>query len=75
MCRWGMQVLSRGIVFIDLAIAQIATLGVIAADRFGFGPEGWVAQAAAVSVALLGALLLTWMERRWPAASIPPASG
>jgi len=62
----GMQVLSRGIVFIDLAIAQIATLGVIAADRLGFEPEGWVAQAAAVSAALLGALLLTWTERRWP---------
>ncbi len=38
----GIQVLSRGIVFIDLAIAQIATLGVIAADRVGFEPEGWV---------------------------------
>ncbi len=62
----GMQVLSRGIVFIDLAIAQIATLGVIAADLFGFEPEGWVAQAAAVSAALLGALLLTWTEKRWP---------
>lgn len=62
----GMQVLSRGIVFIDLAIAQIATLGVIAADRAGFEPEGWVAQAAAVSAALLGAVLLTWMEKRWP---------
>ncbi|GAO37210.1 zinc/manganese transporter permease [Sulfuricella sp. T08] len=62
----GMQVLSRSIVFIDLAIAQIATLGVIAADRMGFEPEGWVAQVAAVSAALLGALLLTWMERRWP---------
>jgi len=62
----GMQVLSRGIVFIDLAIAQIATLGVIAADRLGFEPEGWVAQVAAVSAALFGALLLTWMERRWP---------
>jgi len=62
----GMQVLSRGIVFIDLAIAQIATLGVIAADRLGFEPEGWVAQIAAVSAALLGALLLTWTERRWP---------
>ena len=62
----GMQVLSRGIVFIDLAIAQIATLGVIAADRLGFEPEGWVAQVAAVSAALLGALLLTWTERRWP---------
>ena len=62
----GMRVLSRGIVFIDLAIAQIATLGVIAADRLGFEPEGWVAQAAAVSAALLGALLLTWTEKRWP---------
>lgn len=62
----GMQVLARGIVFIDLAIAQIATLGVIAADRFGFEPEGWVAQAAAVAAALLGAALLTWTEKRWP---------
>lgn len=62
----GMQVLSRGIVFIDLAIAQIATLGVIAADRMGFEPEGWVAQAAAVTAALAGAALLTWTEKRWP---------
>src|SRR5690242_4498192 len=62
----GMQVLARGIVFIDLAIAQVATFGVIAADRFGFEPEGWVAQAAAVASALLGAALLTWTEKRWP---------
>ena len=34
----GTQVLDRGIVFIDLAIAQIAGLGVIAADAFGM-PE------------------------------------
>jgi zinc/manganese transport system permease protein len=62
----GIQVLARGIVFIDLAIAQIASLGVIAADRMGFEPEGWIAQAAAVSAALLGAALLTWTEKRWP---------
>ncbi|MCX7176558.1 MAG: metal ABC transporter permease [Proteobacteria bacterium] len=62
----GMQVLSRGIVFIDLAIAQIATLGVIAADMAGFEPEGGVAQVAAVAAALLGAALLTWTEKRWP---------
>ncbi len=62
----GMQVLDRGIVFIDLAIAQIAGLGVIAADAMGL-PEGGVAvQAAAVSAALLGAWLLTWTERRAP---------
>jgi zinc/manganese transport system permease protein len=62
----GMQVLARGIVFIDLAIAQIATLGVIVADRFGYEPDGWLAQGAAVTAALLGAALLTWTEKRWP---------
>lgn len=62
----GTQVLDRGIVFIDLAIAQIAGLGVIGADALGL-PEGGVAvQMAAVSAALLGALLLTWTERRAP---------
>lgn len=62
----GAQVLERGIVFIDLAIAQIAGIGVIAADAMGLEPQGWAVQAAALSAALLGALLLTWTERRWP---------
>lgn len=63
----GMQVLKRGIVFIDLAIAQVAGLGVIAADRLGWEPQGLAVQTAALAAALLGALLLTWTERRWPA--------
>jgi zinc/manganese transport system permease protein len=62
----GQQVLNRGIVFIDLAIAQVAGLGVTAASAFGFEPEGWGVQAAAVGAALLGALLLTWTEKIWP---------
>lgn len=62
----GQQVLNRGIVFIDLAIAQVAGLGVTAASSFGFEPEGWRVQAAAVGAALLGALLLTWTEKIWP---------
>jgi zinc/manganese transport system permease protein len=61
----GMQVLKRGIVFIDLAIAQIAALGVIVAGMAGF-EQGWAVQLAAGAAALLGALLLTWTERRWP---------
>jgi zinc/manganese transport system permease protein len=62
----GARVLDKGIVFIDLAIAQIAGLGVIGADALGL-PEGGVAvQAAAVTAALAGALLLTWTEKRWP---------
>jgi zinc/manganese transport system permease protein len=62
----GMQVLARGIVFIDLAVAQIAGLGVIAADRLGFEPQGWAVQLSAVSAALLGAALFTYTEKRWP---------
>lgn len=62
----GQQVLARGIVFIDLAIAQIAGLGVIAADTLGWEPQGYAVQIAAVSAALVGALLLNFTERRWP---------
>jgi len=62
----GLQVLNRGIVFIDLAIAQVAGLGVTAADAFGFEPEGWRVQVAAVGAALIGALVLTWTEKKWP---------
>jgi zinc/manganese transport system permease protein len=62
----GQQVLARGIVFIDLAIAQIAGLGVIAANALGWEPQGFAVQIAAVSAALLGALLLTFTEKRWP---------
>src|SRR5260221_8653050 len=36
----GMQVLDRGIVFIDLAVAQIPGEGVILADYLGSHPSG-----------------------------------
>lgn len=62
----GTQVLDRGIVFIDLAIAQIAGLGVIAADAAGLPEGGMAVQVAAVVAALLGALVLTWTERKAP---------
>src|SRR3982750_518754 len=62
----GMQVLARGIVFIDLAIAQIAGCGVLLADRFGFESEGVAVQVSALLAALAGALLLTWTEKIWP---------
>jgi zinc/manganese transport system permease protein len=60
----GIQVLERGIVFIDLAIAQIAGLGVIAADAMGLPTGGVMVQVAAVCAALAGAGLLTWTEKR-----------
>ena len=45
----GAQVLKRGIVFIDLAIAQIAGLGVIIAGMAEFDPQGWMVQIAAAT--------------------------
>jgi zinc/manganese transport system permease protein len=62
----GMQVLARGIIFIDIAIAQIAGLGVLVADALGFEAQGIAVQVSALGAALAGALLLTWSERRWP---------
>ena len=63
----GIQVLNRGIVFIDIAIAQIAGVGVIAASFFGYEEQALAVQISALGAALLGALLLTWTEKRWPA--------
>ena len=62
----GQQVLRRGIVFIDLAIAQVAALGVIVAHSVGFELTGWETQLAAVVAALAGAMLMTWTERKRP---------
>lgn len=60
----GQQVLARGIVFIDLAIAQVAGLGVIVAHTAHLDTLGWGTQIAAVAAALLGALLLTFTEHK-----------
>lgn len=63
--RFGQEVLKRGIVFIDLTIAQIAALGVIIATVLGW-QAGWLVQLSAMSAALLAAALLQWTERFWP---------
>ena len=63
----GRLVLERGIVFIDLAIAQVAGLGVVAASVMGWEPQGWSVQFSAAIAALLAAIGLLWSERRIPA--------
>ena len=61
----GQEVLRRGIIFIDLAVAQIAGLGVIAAGGFGLEVHGMAAQIAAFAAALIGGVLLSWTDRRF----------
>ena len=62
----GRQVLQRGIIFIDLAIAQFAGLGVIAAHVMHLDSPGYTVQLMAYGTAVLGAFLLYWCERHWP---------
>lgn len=60
----GMEVLKRGIVFIDLAIAQMASLGVILAVFLGFEPHSWQTQLCALLLALLAGLGLSALEKQ-----------
>lgn len=60
----GQEVLRRGIIFIDLAIAQLAGLGVILIHSLMHDPQNWQIQLAAASSAVTGAWLLAWTERK-----------
>ncbi|MEN7973892.1 MAG: metal ABC transporter permease, partial [Verrucomicrobiota bacterium] len=61
----GHEVLRRGIIFIDLAVAQIAAFGVLLAALLEWRST-WAVQTTAIGMALLGAWLLSWTGRRWP---------
>ena len=67
----GQEVLKRGIIFIDLAIAQIAGLGVLAAGVMGWEEHLWAVQISAVTAALLASAGLSWTEKRWPESQEP----
>lgn len=62
----GIVVLRRGIIFIDLAIAQIAGLGAVAAGLFWDEPSWWVVQGTALSGAVGAAVFFRLVERYWP---------
>jgi zinc/manganese transport system permease protein len=61
---FGMRVLQRGVIFADLAVAQIAGLGVVIAGLLNLTDRPLLVQLVAVASALCGAALLAWIERR-----------
>lgn len=62
----GIEVLRRGIIFIDLAVAQIAGLGLVVASRMAHDPGLWLLQGMALAFALIAGLSFRWAERRMP---------
>ena len=62
----GMIVLNRGLIFIDIALAQVAALGVVFASLMWGASSIWVVQLCAVAAAIGCAAILTWTDSRWP---------
>ncbi|MCR4821019.1 MAG: metal ABC transporter permease [Elusimicrobiales bacterium] len=60
----GQEVLRRGIIFIDLSLAQIAAMGAIFAGMLELNL--FATQACALSCALLGGLFFKAMEKHFP---------
>ncbi|MGC2166369.1 MAG: metal ABC transporter permease [Gallionella sp.] len=61
---FGIKVLERGVIFADLAVAQIAGLGVVIAALLNLADQPVMVQAIAATSALFGAALLAWIETR-----------
>jgi zinc/manganese transport system permease protein len=60
---FGMKVLERGVIFADLAVAQIAGLGVVIAGLLDLAERPLLVQLIAAASALCGAALLALIER------------
>jgi zinc/manganese transport system permease protein len=61
---FGNHVLRRGIIFVDLSLAQLAALGTTLALAMGWGEEGLAAQLASVFFIIAGATLFS-LARKW----------
>ncbi len=62
----GIEVLRRGIIFIDLAVAQIAGLGLIAASLFLIAPSTWLVQSAGLGSAIAAGVFFRKVEKSLP---------
>ena len=60
----GVHVLAREVVFVDIALAQIAALGATAAFLFGHELETWQSYVSGLAATLLGALVLSLTRTR-----------
>jgi zinc/manganese transport system permease protein len=60
----GFHVLAREVVFVDIALAQIAALGATAAFLFGYELATWESYAFGLGFTILGALVLALTRSR-----------
>ncbi len=58
----GIHVIRRGVIFVDIALAQIAALGMTIAFVFGFEPESQISYFFALGFTFLGALFFAFVR-------------
>lgn len=63
----GHQVLARGVVFIDLAVAQAAAAAALWAGTLMDHPDWISTQTSAAAGALACAAAVAWLSKKWPA--------
>lgn len=61
---FGLHVLLRGVIFVDLALAQIAAMGAVVAFVFGHQPGSKASFTFSLAAALLGAAIFSWSRSR-----------
>src|SRR6266403_4547321 len=65
----GLHVVQRGIIFIDIAMAQMASLGICVGVLLGYEPESVMSYVMGLGVTLLGAAIFSMSAKR--ASKIP----
>src|SRR5512146_2215112 len=60
----GVHVVERGVVFVDLSLAQIAALGTTVAVLYGYDPHGRGAYWTSLAFTFLGAAVFSMVKPR-----------
>ena len=69
---YGLHIVRREVVFVDLALAQVAALGTCVAVLLGYDVRQWQTFAWGIGFTFVGAVVFTLTRRLpWPAASAP----
>ena len=63
---YGLHVVQRGVIFVDLALAQVSALGATMGFLLGFGLDSPLSYALALAFTMAGATLFTFTRSRNP---------
>src|SRR3954468_9087119 len=60
----GLHIIRREVIFVDLALAQVATLGTCVAILLHYDPHDWQSYAFSVAFTLIGAAVFTFTRTK-----------